>query len=63
MLAMVLNPLLFALRGTRNALTFVTTKILRFSPSSPADFDALPKKENSRRVSAKEEVLRKWGSA
>ncbi|XP_030471164.2 uncharacterized protein LOC115689301 [Syzygium oleosum] len=63
MLAMVLNPLLFALRGTRNALTFVTTKILRLSPSGPADFDALPKKENSRRVSAKEEVLRKWGSA
>lgn len=63
MLAMVLNPLLFALRGTRNALTFVTTKISRLSPSSPADFDALPKNENRRRVSAKEEVLRKWGSA
>ncbi|KAK3432180.1 hypothetical protein EUGRSUZ_E03926 [Eucalyptus grandis] len=63
MLAMVLNPLLFALRGARDALTFVTTKILRLSPSSPAGFDALPKNGNRRRVSAKEEVLRKWGSA
>lgn len=63
MLAVVFNPLLYALRVTRNGFTFVTSKILRkTSPGSFNDFDITSNKEGTIRVSAKERVLRKWGS-
>lgn len=62
-LAVFFNPLLFALRGTRNGLTFVTSKILRtVSPSTRSKFDSIPREENYTPVSAKESVVRKWGS-
>ncbi|KAJ8770555.1 hypothetical protein K2173_018046 [Erythroxylum novogranatense] len=62
MLAAIFNPLLYALRGARNGFTLISSKILSStSPNSPADFtDSL--KEGGTRVSAKESVLRKWGS-
>ncbi|KAH7545301.1 hypothetical protein FEM48_Zijuj01G0079100 [Ziziphus jujuba var. spinosa] len=60
MLAVILNPLLYALRGTRNGLTFITSKILRkTSPDSFNDFDITSNKEG---VSAKDRVTRKWRS-
>lgn len=63
MLAVVFNPLLYCLRGTRNGFTFITSKILRkTSPGSFNDFDITSNKEGYTRVSAKERVLRKWGS-
>lgn len=63
LLAVVFNPLLYALRGTRNGLTFVTSKILRkTSVSNSAEFEAISNKQVSGHVSAKERVARKWGS-
>lgn len=63
MLAVVFNPLLYALRGTRNGFTFITSKILRrTAPDGHTDFDNISKKEAYSRVSAKESVVRKWGS-
>ncbi|KAJ9185134.1 hypothetical protein P3X46_004796 [Hevea brasiliensis] len=63
MFAVIINPWLNALRGTRNGLTFVSSKILKkISPDSPADFVDSSKKEVYIQVSAKERVLRKWGS-
>ncbi|XP_004295310.1 PREDICTED: uncharacterized protein LOC101310682 [Fragaria vesca subsp. vesca] len=61
MLAVVFNPLLYALRGARNSFTFVTNKILRRTDAH-ADFDSISKKEAYSRVSAKDSVIRKWGS-
>ncbi|XP_038881277.1 uncharacterized protein LOC120072833 [Benincasa hispida] len=59
LLAVVFNPLLYALRGTRNGLTFVTSKILRnTSASNYAEVEDISNKE----VSAKERVAKKWGS-
>lgn len=64
MLAVIFNPLLFALRGTRNGFTFITSRISgKISPTSHANLDNLSDKEvYSRRVSAKERVVSKWGS-
>ncbi|KAB1200344.1 hypothetical protein CJ030_MR0G007604 [Morella rubra] len=62
LLAVILNPLLYAFRGPRNVLGFITSRISgQTSPDSPVDFD-LSKKDASSNTSAKERVLRKWGS-
>ncbi|OWM83340.1 uncharacterized protein LOC116206395 [Punica granatum] len=63
LLAVIFNPLLFVLRGARNSLTFATSQILRrISPNTYAQLVTPPQKETYTRVSAKEEVLRKWGN-
>ncbi|KAK9267174.1 hypothetical protein L1049_009594 [Liquidambar formosana] len=63
LLAVIFNPLLFGLRGTRNGFSFITSRILgKISPASHTDFDNIPGKEVYGRVSAKERVVRKWGS-
>ncbi|XP_024017856.1 uncharacterized protein LOC21396815 [Morus notabilis] len=62
MLAVIFNPLLYALRGTRNGFTFVTSKILgKTSPHSLINSE-IKSNEAYSRVSAKESVSRKWGS-
>jgi hypothetical protein len=62
-LAVMVNPLLYALRGTRNGLTFMSSKMLRkASPDDPADFAGALKNGVYVEVSAKESVKRKWGS-
>ena len=63
MLAVILNPLLYALRGTRRGLTFITSQISqKLSPSSRASLENIPREEGHTHVSAKERVVRKWGS-
>ncbi|XP_057960735.1 uncharacterized protein LOC131152848 [Malania oleifera] len=63
MLAIIFNPLLFALRGTRNGFTFITSKVLKItSQTSHSDFDNTSRDEVYKHVSAKESVVRKWGS-
>lgn len=63
MLAVIFNPLLYALRGTRNGFIFITSKILRkTSADTFNDLDITSNKEGYNRVSAKERVSRKWGS-
>lgn len=63
MLAVIFNPLLYALRGTRDGLAFITSRILgKTSPDGHAGFD-ISKKDAYGRTSAKESVLRKWGSS
>ncbi|OMO64702.1 hypothetical protein COLO4_31887 [Corchorus olitorius] len=63
MLAVIFNPLLYALRGTRNGLTYLTTKLLgkRYAdgPTEPYNMST---KEAYGLVSAKERILKKWGS-
>ncbi|KAG6695494.1 hypothetical protein I3843_09G101000 [Carya illinoinensis] len=62
LLAVIINPLLYALRGPRNALAFITSRILgKTSPDSCVDF-VTSKKGDYSQISAKERVLRKWGS-
>ncbi|KAF4372629.1 hypothetical protein F8388_027302 [Cannabis sativa] len=62
MLAVVFNPLLYVLRGTRNGLTSVTSRISgRTSPSSFNDSD-IKSNEAYNRVSAKDRVSSKWGN-
>ena len=62
-LAVIFNPLLYALRGTRNGLTLISSKILRnASVDSPSDFSNALKNGVYAEVSAKESVNRKWGS-
>ncbi|KAJ6363770.1 hypothetical protein OIU78_003853 [Salix suchowensis] len=62
-LAVIFNPLLYALRGTRNGLTLISSKILRnASVDSPSDFSNALKNGVYAEVSAKESVKRKWGS-
>ncbi|KAF5474924.1 hypothetical protein F2P56_006776 [Juglans regia] len=62
LLAVIINPLLYALRGPRNALSFITSRILgKTSLDSRVDFDTTKKGDYSQ-ISAKERVLRKWGS-
>ncbi|XP_008440068.1 uncharacterized protein LOC103484656 isoform X1 [Cucumis melo] len=59
LLAVIFNPLLYALRGTRNGLTFVTSKFLRKSSASNyAEVEEISNKD----VTAKDRVARKWGS-
>ncbi|XP_021294779.1 uncharacterized protein LOC110424517 [Herrania umbratica] len=63
MLAVIFNPLLYALRGTRNGLTYVTSRILRKRyADGPPDSYNMSNKETYGYVSAKENVLKKWGS-
>ncbi|WRX26171.1 hypothetical protein QQP08_018658 [Theobroma cacao] len=63
MLAVVFNPLLYALRGTRNGLTYVTSRILgKRNADGPPDSCNMSNKETHGYVSAKENVLKKWGS-
>lgn len=63
MLAVVFNPLLFALRGIRNGLTSVTSTVSRkLNPNRRSSSDDTPKKEVFTHVSAKESVVSKWGS-
>ncbi|XP_062160490.1 uncharacterized protein LOC133867741 isoform X2 [Alnus glutinosa] len=62
MLAVIFNPLLYALRGTRNVLASIPSRILgKTSPISHVDFD-MSKKDGYSHISAKERVLKKWGS-
>ncbi|KAJ1405536.1 hypothetical protein SESBI_25677 [Sesbania bispinosa] len=62
-LAVIFNPLLYALRGVRNGFGFISSKILKnTSISNQPDFDGLLKKEDYQRASAKENVVKKWGS-
>ncbi|KAI4295999.1 hypothetical protein L6164_035991 [Bauhinia variegata] len=63
LLAVIVNPLLYALRGTRNGLSFITAKVLKSTPAGnqPA-VDGILKKEDYHLASAKDNVVRKWGS-
>ncbi|XP_071720988.1 uncharacterized protein [Rutidosis leptorrhynchoides] len=59
--AVVINPLLFALRGPRNGLRYITNRIRRtISPSTAAN--SVPNQETYVRSSAKESVVSKWAS-
>ncbi|VVB17035.1 unnamed protein product [Arabis nemorensis] len=61
MAAFVLNPLLYALRGTREGLTSLSSKLTGRETSKTNDnSEEMWKKEGI--VSAKESVVRKWGS-
>lgn len=61
MLAVVFNPLLYALRGTRNGFTFITSKILRrTAPDDHAHFDNISKKKHTA-VSPLKECCEKMG--
>ncbi|XP_047308269.1 uncharacterized protein LOC124912241 [Impatiens glandulifera] len=57
MLAVILNPLLFALRGTRNAFAFLATHM-----SGKGEFENVTTGDANYDSSAKSRVLRKWGS-
>ncbi|KAB2026884.1 hypothetical protein ES319_D06G251700v1 [Gossypium barbadense] len=59
LLAVIFNPLLYALRGTRDGFSYVTLKILG---NGPVDSSNTVNNEAYVQVSAKESVLRKWGS-
>ncbi|KAK6932826.1 hypothetical protein RJ641_002450 [Dillenia turbinata] len=62
-LAAIFNPLLFALRGTRSALTYITSSVMKITfPNSQANFSAMRTEEIHPRTSAKERVVKKWGS-
>ncbi|KAL3850931.1 hypothetical protein ACJIZ3_012813 [Penstemon smallii] len=61
MLAVIFNPLLFALRGTRTTLTFFTSKIMNRIYPSRGNFGT-PQEEVTVSVSAKDRVVGKWGS-
>ena len=61
MAAFVLNPLLYALRGTREGLTSLSSKLMgrQASKVNGARSEEIWKDSQ---VSAKESVVRKWGS-
>ncbi|XP_057416035.1 uncharacterized protein LOC130710703 [Lotus japonicus] len=62
-LAVIFNPLLYALRGVRNGFGFISSKVLKnTSTINGPDFDGFLKKDDYQHVSAKENVVRKWGS-
>ncbi|GAB4826502.1 hypothetical protein Ancab_033398 [Ancistrocladus abbreviatus] len=62
-LATVFNPLLFALRSTRNSLSYVTSQVRRkVYPDSTAEFEDKPKAQVFKPASAKQKVLKKWGT-
>ncbi|KAF6161948.1 hypothetical protein GIB67_014150 [Kingdonia uniflora] len=61
LLAIVFNPMLFALRSTRNGFAFLTSLVSRkISPVGSTE-PSIPV-EVQTRISAKESVIRKWGS-
>ncbi|CAF1698030.1 hypothetical protein HID58_050969 [Brassica napus] len=64
MAAFVLNPLLYALRGTREGLTSLSSKLTggKVSKVNGDDSEEMWKKDGFSEVSAKESVVRKWGS-
>ncbi|KAK7363822.1 hypothetical protein VNO77_05980 [Canavalia gladiata] len=63
MLAVIFNPLLYALRGVRNGFGFITSKVLKNTPiSDQPHLDGVLKKKVYQHSSAKENVVRKWGS-
>ncbi|CAN7114555.1 uncharacterized protein LOC103856426 [Brassica rapa] len=64
MAAFVLNPLLYALRGTREGLTSLSSKLSGGNASkvNGDSSDEMWKKDGFSEVSAKESVVRKWGS-
>lgn len=61
MLAVIFNPLLFALRGTRSAFAFLTSKITNQLYQNGQNLGT-PQEEVAVHVSAKERVVGKWGS-
>ncbi|KAL6520501.1 hypothetical protein OROHE_017089 [Orobanche hederae] len=65
MLAVVLNPLLFALRGTRTSFTFLISKIKNHIYGTGENWGAAAPEKVAVPVhaSAKERVLGKWGSS
>lgn len=68
--AVALNPLLFALRGPRNGLRYISSQIRRkvFRSTAVKSDDVpkqelyVPKQELYARSSAKESVISKWAS-
>lgn len=61
--AAILNPLLFTLRGPRNALRYISTKIRRkVFPSTSTKSDNIPAQKLYARHSAKDSVVSKWAS-
>lgn len=63
LLAVIVNPLLYALRGTRDGLTSLTSRILgKTYVGGLAKSDNISTKGAYGQVSAKDRVLRKWGS-
>ncbi|XVF26170.1 hypothetical protein REPUB_Repub13aG0276300 [Reevesia pubescens] len=64
LLAVIFNPLLYGLRGTRNGFTYVTSRILgkRYADGPADSYNNMLNKEAYSQVSAKESVLKKWGS-
>ncbi|XP_058753609.1 uncharacterized protein LOC131626791 [Vicia villosa] len=62
-LASIINPLLYGLRGVRNGFGLTTSGVLKnTSNGNQPDFDGSLKKEDYKSASAKESVVRKWGS-
>ncbi|KAK7262106.1 hypothetical protein RJT34_29666 [Clitoria ternatea] len=63
LLAVIFNPLLYALRGVRNGFGLITSKVLKnTSSSNQAALDGSLQKKAYQHASAKENVVRKWGS-
>jgi len=63
LLAVIFNPLLYALRGVRNGFGFISSKVLKnTSTSNQPDFGGLSQKKAYQHTSAMENVVRKWGS-
>ncbi|KAK9155436.1 hypothetical protein Sjap_002916 [Stephania japonica] len=62
LLAVIFNPLLYSLRWTRNSFTFITSLLLKKMAPAYATVNYTPKEEVISRPSAKENVIRKWGS-
>ncbi|KAL3521882.1 hypothetical protein ACH5RR_014716 [Cinchona calisaya] len=63
MLAVVLNPLLFVLRGTRNGLTLLTSLATeKLNLASNANFSSIPHQQISAHFSSRDIVVKKWGS-
>ncbi|CAI8611685.1 unnamed protein product [Vicia faba] len=62
-LATIINPLLYGLRGVRNGFGLATSGVSKnTSNNDQPDFDGSSKKEGYKSASAKESVVRKWGS-
>ncbi|XAR65732.1 hypothetical protein NMG60_11009934 [Bertholletia excelsa] len=63
MLAFIVNPLLFVLRGVRNGYIFITKQVLqKVAPGYCPSFENAAREEVYTRSSAKESVVGKWGS-
>lgn len=63
MLAVVLNPLLLALRGTRDGLASLISLVTKkLNAASNASFSKVRREEISGHHSARESVVKKWGT-